>query len=362
MPKKTTTEKKADAAMHPMEALLQSHHPTPLRKGQEVEAAIVSISRKGVLFDVGAKAYGVLGDLELKEISTYLPFLKEGGKVKVRIITPESKDGFPVISLNRFFQKGKWDILKEKKENEEELEVVCGEYGKGGVFVDFMGIRGVIPKIQLTQDFMDEPEKLHGQKIKVKILEVDEEKNRLVVSQKASALHISTKDLRERFDKIKEGGTYKAKVLGVSEFGIFCEVEGVEGLIHISEISWEKVSDASRYVHVGDVIDVVVVEKNENDLKLNLSIKRLSTDPWHTIEEKYPKDKEVTGEVVRKEKYGVFVRLEPGIEGLIHISKLTGEENIEIGQKIKAYIERVNKKDRRMSLLLPQTEKPILYR
>lgn len=361
MPKKNSIQKTAEKS-HPMEELLKKQHPLQLKKGQELEAKIVSVSKKAVIFDVGAKAYAVLGDLELKEVSTYLPYLKEGESVHVRIITPEAKDGFPVVSLNRFFQKGKWEILQEKKEKEEEIEVLCGEYGKGGVFIDFMGIRGVIPKIQLTPEFMNEPEKMSGQKVRVKILEVDEEKNRLVVSQKAAALNISAKQLREQFESIKEGGTYKAKVLGVSEFGIFCEVEGVEGLIHISEISWEKVSDATRYVKVGDVIDVLVVEKNVDDLKLNLSIKRLTNDPWQTIEEKYPKDKDVEGEIVRIEKYGVFVRLEPGIEGLIHVSKLRGDENFEIGQKVKAFVERVNRDERRMSLVLPQTEKPILYR
>lgn len=362
MPKKTQTTETNITATHPMEALLQSHRPPQLKKGQELEAKIISVNKKAALFDIGAKAYAVLGDLELKEISNYLPFLKPGESVKVRIITPEAKEGFPVISLNRFFQKGKWEILQEKKEKEEEIEVLCGEYGKGGVFVDFMGIRGVIPKIQLTQEYMNEPEKLSGQKTKVKILEVDEEKNRLVVSQKAAAFNISNKDLKDKFDQIKENSVYKAHVLGVSEFGIFCEVEGVEGLIHISEISWEKVSDASQYVQVGQTIDVLVVEKNENDLKLNLSIKRLSDDPWKNIEGTYPKDKEVEGDVVRKEKYGYFVRLAPGIEGLIHISKLSDESQIKVGQKVKVYIERINPKERRMSLVLPQTDKPIMYR
>jgi len=170
------------------------------------------------------------------------------------------------------------------------------------------------------------------------------------------------KDLKKKFDAIKEGKTYKAKVLGASEFGVFCEVEGVEGLIHISEISWEKVANAASFVTIGETIDVYVVEKNERDLKLNLSLKRLLADPWKEIEEKYPKDKEVEGEVVRKEKYGYFVRLEPGVEGLIHISKLTGQEDLKIGQKIKTFIERVSLKERRMSLVLPQKEKPVMYR
>jgi len=353
---------KTTKSAHPMDALLKSQGPTKISKGQELDAKIVSLSKKTVLFDIGAKAYAVLGDLEVKEISTYLPFLKSGSTMRVRIIAPESKDGYPVVSMKKFFQKGKWDILKDKKEKEEEIDVMCGEYGKGGVFADFMGIRGVIPKIQLTDNYINNPEKLGGQKIRVRILEVDEEKNRLVVSQKAAVLGISQKDLKAKFEKIKEGKTYKAKILGVSEFGAFCEVEGVEGLIHISEISWEKVANASEHLTTGETIDVVVVEKNLVDLKLNLSIKRLSKDPWEDIEEKYPKDKEVKGSIVRKEKYGYFVKLEPGVEGLIHVSKLTGEEKFKDGQDVKVFIEKVNAKGRRISLLLPQKEKPVTYR
>ncbi len=225
-----------------------------------------------------------------------------------------------------------------------------------------MGIRGVIPKIQLTGDYLTSPEKLNGKKIKVKILEVNKEKNRLVVSQKASVLKISQKDLKEKFEKIKKGEKYKAKILGVSEFGAFCEVEGVEGLIHISEVSWEKVSNAKNYLRTGETVDIMVVEKNPTDLKLNLSLKRLTNDPWKDIEKKYPKEKEAEGEIIRKERYGYFVKLEPGIEGLIHISKLTGEENFKIGQKVKIFVERIIVKERRMSLILPQKVRPVTYR
>lgn len=315
-----------------------------------------------MLFDIGAKANAVLGNKEQKEISTYLPYLKEGDTMNVRIISEESREGYPVVSMQKFFDKGKWNILQDKKEKEEDIEVICGEYGKGGVFIDFMGIRGVIPKIQLAPDYIENYEKLSGQKVKVKVLEVEESKNRLVVSQKASVMRISQKDLRGKFDKIKVGEACKAVVLGVSEFGIFCEVEGVEGLVHISEISWEKVTDASAFVRPGDTIDVVVSEKNEADMKLNLSIKRLSKDPWKEIEQNYPRDKEVEGIIVRKERYGCFVRLEAGIEGLIHVSKLKGDEKLELGQKIKVFVERISTRDRKMSLILPQREKPLLYR
>ncbi|MFH1827188.1 MAG: S1 RNA-binding domain-containing protein [bacterium] len=348
--------------IHPMEALLKTQNVPRIKKGEEVKAKILSISKKGVLFDIGAKANAVLGDREVKEISTYLPYLKEGDEVRAKIVSEESRDGYPVVSMRQFFEKGKWDILIDKKNKEVDIDVLCGHYGKGGIFIEFMGIRGVIPKIQLTEEFLNNPQELEKKKIKVKVLEVDREKNRLVVSQKAAVLHISQKDLKKKFEKIKIGGSYKAKVLGTSEFGIFCEVEGVEGLIHISELSWEKVSDVSSFAIQGDIIDAVVVEKNNEDMKLNLSLKRLSYDPWKDIEKKYKKDKEVEGEVVRKEKYGYFVRLEPGIEGLIHTSKLSGKEAFIIGQKVRAYIERINKKQRRLSLILPQKEKPVTYR
>lgn len=354
MPKKTP--------IHPMDLLLKKQSPLKIKKNQEIKAKIVLLSKSKVLFDIGAKALAVLGNREQKEISTYLPYLKQGETIQTKIIAEESKEGFPVVSIRGFLEKGKWEILKEKKEKEDEIEVICGEYGKGGIFVDCMGVRGVIPKIQLTENYLHQPEKLRGQRIRVKILEVDQEKNRLVVSQKAAFLKISQKELLAKFKKIELNKKYEAKVLGVSEFGVFCDIEGVEGLIHISEISWEKVSNPSTYAKQGDKIEVVVVEKNEKDLKLNLSVKRLLKDPWEDIEEKYPVDKEMDGEVVRKEKYGYFIRLEPGIEGLIHISKLTGKEDIKIGQKIKAFIEKINKKNRRMSLVLPQTEKPVTYR
>lgn len=364
MPKKTKKIIQPKSTTSIMAVLLDTHQEkrAPLQKNILIEASIVNLSKNNILFDVGGKALAVLGDRETKEIATYLPYLSIGEVVSVRIISAESKDGYPVVSLSRFFDSGKWKILSDKKLAEEPIDVVCGEYGKGGVFVDFMGVRGVIPKIQLMPEHINSPEKLSGQKIKVKVLEVDEAKNRLVVSEKAVHSNVTNKQLAAQFVDIEIGKTHDALVLGTSEFGIFCEVHGVEGLIHISEISWEKVNDASMFVRAGETIKVYVVEKNEVDMKLNLSLKRLTPDPWSAIEEKYPKDKILEGEVVRRERYGYFVRLSPGVEGLIHVSKLRGNENLNMGQKIQVYVERINTAERRMSLVLPDSQKPVMYR
>ncbi len=375
--KKTATKKTATATAKPvvekeinakkagsvsMADLLSKNSFKPPKKGTEIEGKIIAITKKSILFDIGWKSYAVLGQLEAADLSTYLPFFKVNDMVKVRIVVEESKEGYPVVSMRKFFEKGKWDILEEKQKGEEEIDVLCGDYGKGGVFIEFMGIRGVIPKIQLTKDFINNPEKLRGQKVRVKVLEVDRAKNRLVVSQKASVMGLSYKDLHKEFDSIKVGEKYKATIIGFTEFGVFCEVGNIEGLIHISEISWKKISDPKTHLKEGETIDVIVVEKNLENFKLNLSIKRLSKDPWDDVEKKYPTDKEFEGELIRREKYGYIVRLEPGIEGLIHISKITNEKELPIGEKIKVYVEKVDTAQRRMSLILLPHEKPVVYR
>ena len=355
---KKTTQKYATS----MGELLKAVTLVPPKKGTEIDAKIISITKKGLIFDLGWKSYAVLGVLEVQELGPFLTHLKPGDVVRARVVVEESKEGYPVVSMKRFFDKGRWDILEEKFKKEEELEVMCGDYGKGGVFIDFMGIRGVIPKIQLMQEYIDNPQKLKGRRLKTKVLEVDRQKNRLVVSQKAAELGISYKSIKKKFDKIELDKTYKATIIGFSEFGVFCEVEKIEGLIHISEISWAKVTDPSIYLKIGSKIDVVVVEKNEVNLKLNLSIKRLSPDPWEQLEKKYAKDKAIKGEIIRKERYGYIVRLEPGIEGLIHISKIIDSEEIAIGASVSVYIENIDKKNRRISLVLVPVERPVVYR
>lgn len=360
--KEKVTSNKTTLRASSMEELLGISSSQPPKKGDQIDAKIIHVERRQMIFDIGWKSYAVLGDQETKELASYLPYFKVGDMVPVRVVVEESKDGYPVVSMRKFFEKGKWDILTDKQKNEEEIEVVCGEFGRGGIFVDFMGIRGVIPKIQLAEEYMNEPEKLYGQKIKVKLLEVDKNKNRLVVSQKASVLGISYKELKKEFDSIEIGSKHKAKVIGFSDFGVFCEIGGIEGLIHISEISWAKVANPAEHLKVGDIVDVVVVEKNLDNFKLNLSMKRLTDDPWKEIEKKYTADKSISGEVIRKERYGYIVRLEEGVEGLIHISKVEGMDELTIGKKINVYIEKIDTKNRRISLILVATEKPVAYR
>jgi len=364
MPKITTSKKKtSNREPSSMAELLKSVEDLPrLKKGDTVEGTIVSLSKKEMFFDIGWKTHAILISPETKELPTFKPYLKINQKIPVRIINIEAKAGFPVVSLRNFFEKGKWEILEEHYKKEGLIKVDVLGSGKGGLFIEIMGIRGVIPKIQLTQQYIRDQRKLFHQKVEVKILEVDRAKNRLVVSQKAAALGITQKKLKKTFDKIKKGKIYDARIIGFSNFGIFCEVEGIEGLIHISEISWKKVSNPREYAKEDKVVKVMVLQKNDKDYKLTLSLKRLQEDPWDKIEKKYPKDKEIEGEVTRKEPYGYFVFLESGIEGLIHNSKIGPDLDIQVGKKIKVYIERIDQRRRKMSLVPVSKAKPLLYR
>ena len=346
-----------------MEELLKGASSLPkLKRGSIIEGIIISASKKEMFFDIGWKTNAILISPETKELPVFLPYLEIGKKVLVRIVNIEARAGFPVVSLQNFFEKGKWEILEDNYKKEKKINVNVLGSGKGGLFIEIMGIRGIIPKIQLTRDYIKNKQKLFNKKVEVKILEVDRAKNRLVVSQKAAALGITQKKTSNIFSKIKEGSTHKARIIGFSNFGIFCEINSIEGLIHISEISWEKVSNPKEYAKEGEEVKVMVLNKNNKDYKLTLSLKRLQTDPWEKIEEKCPKDKQVQGEIIRKEPYGYFVRIEAGIEGLIHNSKITPEMDIKIGKKIKAYVERIDKKHRKMSLVPVSIGKPLLYR
>ena len=344
-----------------MDELLRSLSFSPPRRGSEVDGKAVAVARKQVLFDIGWKSPAALGELEVKDVFTYFPNRKVGDVMKVRVVVEESKDGFPVVSLRQYFDQGRWAVLIEKFKADEEIEVLCGDFGKGGVFIEFMGVRGVIPKIQLSKEFAESPEKLKSQKIRVRILEVDEVKNRLVVSQKALESGVSSGEMRAKFDEIEVDKVYDARIIGFSDFGAFCEIGSVEGLIHISEISWSKIASPQEALEIGDKVRVIVIEKNENNLKLNLSIKRLTDDPWKAVAEKYTVDSEISGEVVRKERYGYIVKLEDGVEGLVHVSKLAGQE-YENGDKLTVYVERVDVPTRKISLIPVNKDKPLIYR
>lgn len=333
-----------------------------VKKGDVIEGSLISASSKEILFDIGKKSYGIVAEWELEQIKDYINNLQPGEKVTGHVISPENDNGYIVISLRRANVENRWTVLIQSKETGTDLEVTGLESAKGGILVDWQGLRGFIPSTQLESGHTASPASLFGKKITVKVIEVDHASNRLVFSQKAATLGVTPSMQKKMLDKVKPDDELKGLISGIAPFGVFVDIEGLEGLVHISEIAWEKVENLNNLYKVGDKVDVLILDVNRQEGKLNLSIKRLTPDPWKNILDRYPLESTISGKTVRTAPYGIFVQIEPGIEGLLHISKITAGEEPKVGSKINCIIENIDTVRRKISLTLVPKEKPVGYR
>ena len=352
-----------------------------IRRGQEVHGKIISVSHSEILIDIGAKSEGIIFGRELSAVSDMLSTLSVGDEIEATVVHPENDAGQVVLSLKKLSGEKRWNELEEYRKNGEDIEVTALEVNRGGVICDYFGLRGFLPASQLSQagTKLDD---LIGKSLSARVIEVDRTTNRLILSQKQPA----KKDLEallKLLAKVKIGEKYEGVISAILPFGIFVEIqlegskgtddlkgtkEGtrLEGLVHISEISWEKIEDPSGAFKVGDKVEVMVIAKDEVTGRLNLSLRQLAKDPFLAASEKFSKDQNVSGRVARVTPYGVFLTIdEPdstSIEGMIHISKLPPNENYDIGKVIEAMVESVDTSARRLSLVPVVKAKPILYR
>ena len=359
-----------------------------LRRNQEVTGKVVSVSHQEILVDIGAKSEGVLSGRELTAAADLVSDLSVGDLLEATVLYPENDAGQVVLSLRKLSGEKRWKELEDKKENHEDIDILALEVNRGGVICEYLGIRGFLPASQLIET-PSRLEDLIGKTLKAGVIEVDKQSNRLILSQKQP----EKKDLKEvvkLLSRVKIGQKISGVVTAVLPFGIFVEVDfgqvgklagrsvgkekptnpqthkpngqKLEGLVHISEISWEKVEDPAKYFKVGDKTEVMVIAKEEETGRLNLSIKQLSEDPFLEISKDYTKDEEVKGTISRVTPYGVIVELSRGIEGLIHISKIPPNENFDVGQSVDCTVEAVDTRSRKISLVPMARAKPVLYR
>lgn len=329
------------------------------KRGDVLEGVITSVSSREVLIDVGGKTEGVIIDKEMEVLGDFIKNLKVGEKVTCYVVIPENDFGQVVLSLRRAGADMKWKKLIEAKESGELVKVRGVETNKGGLIAEWEALRGFIPASQLDFSYSAKVNDLIGKDVDVKVIEVDPKQNRIIFSQKVG---LTSDKKKELLSKIKIGEKYEGIVTGTAPFGVFVNVNEVEGLVHISEISWQKVADPKAMYKAGDKVEVLVMGINEEAGKLNLSIKQLLPDPWQQVAEKYVKDQTVHGKISKIMAYGAFVDLEPGISGLIHISKLPPDTELEEGQEVECTVESVDSATRRISLSLMLHEKPVGYK
>lgn len=369
-PKKSTG--KAPTTMEELLASMDYTLKAP-KKGEVIKGLITDISKKMVLVDIGGKTEGMVVDKEFEAVKDMVMDMAIGDEIEVYVLSPENDRGQILLSLRKAAVDKKWETFEEHMGTSETIEVYGLEVNRGGLIVQTDGIRGFVPSSQFGTDYLGKMEKLVGKRFKVKVIEVDKEKNRLIFSERHVSEAEAMAQKSQALGKVEDNATYEGVVSGIMPFGAFVTVEvpldkkteamgKVEGLIHISEISWEKVTDPNNHFKVGDHLKVMVIGVNEENGKLNLSVKRLLNDPWKEIEKKYVVGNKVSGKVTRVAPFGVFVTLEPGVDGLIHISKVPNGEEPKVGDKLDVYVESLDTATRRMSLGVVLTEVPVGYK
>ena len=364
-----------------MEELLreQSGEIRSLKHGDVVEGTVVRIDKDEILVDIGAKSEGVVSNRELYGRNAEVqPQLNIGDQVLVYVLQPESQEGHAVLSLRRAGLERKWRSMQEQLDAGAIIEAPVIDHNKGGLIVD-CGIRGFVPISQIV-DFPRRPqneqprdaaqeiaEKLQpyvGRKLRLKILEVNRKANRLILSEKVALYEERREKRDELFSSLQVGQKVTGTVRSIAPFGVFIDLGGIDGLVHKSELSWNKVNNPEAGYKIGEEVEAEVIDVNHERGRISLSIRRLQPDPWHSSVADLKVGDIVDGTVTKIVNFGAFVRVRDGLEGLIHISELSHQriahpgDVVHEGQHLKLKVISLESERHRLGLSLKQAEEP----
>lgn len=345
--------------------------PKEYSPGEFIEGTIVNVDEKFFFLDVGAKTEGLLAKDEIKNTDKD-KVTSIGDKLFSTVVTTENKDGYLIMSLKKKEVEFTWAELYRKYELKEVIDVEILEYLKGGFLVDVNGQRGFLPVSHLNRLHFEQfnnamaaanQEKenfggLKGEVIKAKIIEIQQEKNRLIVSEKEAVPSQEASHRDKMLAQVNIGDVVECTVSAILPYGVLVDLGGIDGLIHISAIDWAKVDDPSEYFTLGEKIEAKVISKVDD--KIALSRKELLENPWNNVEEKYPVGKEITATVSKVVPFGVFLELEAGLDGLIHISELVRPLNQ--GDEVTAVVVRSDSAERKLALSARQIEETKIYK
>ncbi len=341
-----------------------------IRPGELVEGTVVFRGKNKLLLDLEGGTTGIVSGRELRDSFNTFRSLKIGDRIYAMVLEEENDEGMAVLSLRMASQQKAWDRFHDLIDNERTMEFIPQEANKGGLLANIDGIRTFLPVSQLaplhyprvnnadSSEIINRLGKYVGHKFAVKIITMDEEAGKIVVSEREAMSEERAKAL----ETLKIGDVKDGLVTGIVKFGLFVAFEGLEGLVHISEIAWGHVRNPAEFAEVGDKMQVKVIGIDGD--KLSLSVKQLTTDPWEKIAERYPVGKKVQGTIVRFADYGAFVKLENDINGLVHLTELAHHkvtdpsEVLTIGDKIDAQVINIDIDERRIGLSI-KALKPI---
>lgn len=294
-----------------------------IRRGERLTGTIIKVTDSELMVDIGAKSEGIIPRNELSpaEAENIPELFHEGDSVEVIVLRKENEDGHPLLSKKRVDVDLAWDKLAAAMEAGEVLEGNVLEVVKGGLLVD-VGLKGFVPASLVEMGFVNQLDKYKGQTIQFKVLECDKSHNKLILSRKAYLEAEKKAKAEQAWAEIEKDQVRHGVVQRITNFGAFIDLDGIDGLLHVSQMAWYRVNHPSEILNIGDELDVYVLNVDKENRKISLGLKQLIPDPWSLVPEKYPVDAVVEAKVVRTATFGAFVQLEPGVEGLVHISQL----------------------------------------
>ena len=366
-----------DVLVDSFEELLKNSGKLHIPKKREIlKGKVVYVTSRSILVDVDWKTEGVIAGREMKSELVDADSLSVGDKLLVYVIDPEDDDGMLVLSLRRTDQAKRWLDLLEARKNNEVIEVSIVESNNGGLICELPGgIRGFIPTSQvdasriynngkklmgkdISESVQERLASIVGDSMKVRIIELEMKKNRIILSEKMVTQERDAKIREKTLKSMKTGDELTGQVSGITPFGIFVNAGGVEGLVHLSELSWDKVEDTGKLYAIGQKVKVSVIDVTDGGKRVAYSIKRLQEDPWQKAISKYKVGDIVNGVVKKIVNYGFFVRIGEGLNGLVHISEVSYDLVKDIGdfvkeeQEIKVKILSISSTERHLRLSL----------
>lgn len=340
-----------------------------IKRGDVLTGTILRVSPTEILVDINTKSEGVIVGEELEKVpSDVLAELKVGDSVQTYVVNPQDRNGNVALALTRTQASRDWAEAEELNTTQDVFEGVVAGYNKGGLIVKVGKIRGFVPASQLVslgkaEEGADPNKRLMamvGRKLYLKVIELDREQNRLILSERAAQRQVRKLQKEKMLTELKEGDEREGEVISLADFGAFIDLGGADGLVHLSEITWKPITHPSEALKPGQHVRVVVLKVDPDHKRVGLSIKRLEKDPWASIEERYKVGQLVEGEITKMAKFGAFARIkdDDAIEGLIHVSELSDKrighpkEVVKEGQMVTLRVIRIDASKRRLGLSL----------
>ncbi|GAA5346578.1 SSU ribosomal protein S1P [Planifilum fimeticola] len=335
----------------------------PLQRGDIVKGRVTKVDERQALVDVGYKFDGVIPISELSSlhVEKASDVLKEGDEVEVKVLRINDEEDKLILSKRAADAERAWKELQEKYESGETIEAKVAEVVKGGLVVD-VGVRGFIPASHVERHFVEDFSEYVGRVLPLKVLEINPEQNKLILSHKLVLEEEHARKKEETLNNLQVGEILEGTVQRLTDFGAFVDIGGVDGLVHVSELAWHRVEHPSDVLSEGDRVKVKVLKVDRENERISLSIKETQPGPWDQVADHIQPGDIVTGTVKRLVSFGAFVEVYPGVEGLVHISQIsrrhiaTPSEVLEEGQEVRVKVLDIKPEQKRVSLSIKEAD------